>query len=106
MVVGENQKFAAALIIPNFGHLRSWCKVKNIEYSLNEEMIQLPRIKDRIKNEITEINKGLGSSEKISNFELMAYEWSVDTGELSAALKIRRHFVFKKYNKEIERLFN
>ena len=106
MVVGENQKFAAALIIPNFGHLRSWCKVKNIEYSLNEEMIQLPRIKDRIKKEISEINKGLGSSEKISNFELMAYEWSVDTGELSAALKIRRHFVFKKYNKEIDRLFN
>ncbi|PLW98440.1 MAG: long-chain fatty acid--CoA ligase [Marinilabiliales bacterium] len=106
MVVGENQKFAAALIIPNFGHLRSWCKVKNIEYSLNEEMIQLPRIKDRIKKEISEINKGLGSSEKISNFELMAYEWSVDTGELSAALKIRRHFVFKKYNTQIERLFN
>jgi len=106
MVVGENQKFAAALIIPNFGHLRSWCKVKNIEYSLNEEMIQLPRIKDRIKKEISEINKGLGSSEKISNFELMAYEWSVDTGELLAALKIRRHFVFKKYNTQIERLFN
>lgn len=105
MVVGENQKFASALIIPNFGHLRSWCKVKNIEYSLNEEMIQQQRIISRIKKEIDVINKQLGSSEKISNFTLMAFEWTVDTGELSAALKIRRHYVMQKYKQEIERLF-
>lgn len=106
MVVGENQKFAAALIIPNFGHLRSWCKVKGIEYSLNEEMIEQQVIKERIKKELSIINKSLGSSEKISNFKLMAYEWTVDTGELSAALKIRRHYALKKYNQDIERLFS
>lgn len=105
MVVGENQKFTAALIVPNFAHLRSWCKVKGIEYTLNEEMIVQPRIKERFKKELSIINKSLGSSEKISNFKLVAYEWTVDTGELSAALKIRRHYVLKKYNQDIERLF-
>lgn len=105
MVVGENQKFASALLIPNFAHLRSWCRIKNIPYSLNEEMIELPIIKERYKKELSAINTSLGSSEKINKFKLMAYEWSVDTGELSAALKIRRHFVLQKYKPVIERLF-
>ena len=105
MVVGENQKFASALLIPDFAHLRSWCRIKNIPYSLNEEMIELPIIKERYKKELSLINATLGSTEKISRFKLMAYEWSVDTGELSAALKIRRHFVLQKYKQVIERLF-
>ncbi|PID93661.1 MAG: long-chain fatty acid--CoA ligase [Bacteroidetes bacterium] len=106
MVVGENQKFAAALIIPNFNHLKSWCKVKGIDYSLNKEMVRKPRIVERIKREVNTINKTLGSSERISNFRLMAYEWTVDTKELSAALKIRRHYVLEKYKQEIEDLFS
>ncbi|MFA7138829.1 MAG: long-chain fatty acid--CoA ligase [Bacteroidales bacterium] len=105
MVVGENKKFASALIIPDFAHLRSWCQVKEIDYSLNEEMISQPIIRERFKKELAEINTALGATEKISNFHLMAYEWTVDTGELSAALKIRRHFVLEKYHKEIEKLF-
>ena len=51
IVLGENQKFAAALIVPDFNDLKSWCETKGIEYTTNSEMINQPRIKKRYKKE-------------------------------------------------------
>ncbi len=63
MVVGENQKFAAALVVPDFNHLRSWCRIKEIEYTTDEEMVALPRIKQRLLKVIDKYNTEFGSTE-------------------------------------------
>ncbi len=106
MVVGENQKFAAALIIPDFNHLRSWCNAKNIKYTTNAEMIALPRIRKRFQKEVHLFNSFFGDYEKINKFEILDHEWSVETGQLSATLKPRRMHLSKEYGNIIERIFS
>jgi len=106
MVIGENQKFAAALVVPDFEHLRLWCKIKNIPYSTNREMIKTKEFKDRIKKEIDCYNKQFGDTEKIKKFELIDHEWTIDSGEITANLKLKRASLQKKYAQLIEKIFN
>jgi len=104
-VLGENQKYAAALVVPNFDHLRSWCQVKEIKYSSNREMLVNPVIKKRFQREIDTCNSAFGKTEQIMSFELLDSPWTVETGELTASLKLRRQFICNKYKVEIDKLF-
>ncbi|MFW5706800.1 MAG: AMP-dependent synthetase/ligase [Bacteroidota bacterium] len=105
LVLGENQKFAAALIVPDFNHLKTWCKAKEIPYTTNAEMITLPRIRKRFQKEVSYYNQYFGDYEKIAKFELTDHEWSVETGQLSATLKVRRSHLLKEYAHYIDKIF-
>lgn len=105
MVVGENQKFAAALIVPDFEHLRSWCKIKAIDYSSNELMINDKNVKSRYKKEIDCFNKQFGDTEKLKKWALIDHEWTIDSGEITANLKVKRRHIHKKYQSTIDGLF-
>lgn len=106
MVVGENQKFAAALIVPDFVHLKEWCKRKDIPYTTNAEVLALPRIKKRFQKEVNIYNQSFGDFERIVKFELIDHDWSVETGQLSATLKLRRSYLNEVYSANINRLFS
>jgi len=105
MVIGENQKFAAALIVPAFEHLRSWCKIKEIDYTTNEEMIKDKSIINRYKKEINCFNKDFGDTEKIKKFELIDHEWTIDSGEITPNLKLKRKSIQDKYDGLIKKIF-
>lgn len=105
IVLGENQKYAAALVVPDFNHLRTWCRQKGIEYSSDKEMIKLAEVQDQFRKEIGHYNKHFGSTEKVQAFELIDHEWSIETGELTANLKLKRNYILEKYREEVERLF-
>jgi long-chain acyl-CoA synthetase len=105
MVVGENQKFAAALIVPDFIQLRSWCERKNIGYTTNEEMVKHPEVIKKYKKEVAIYNKLFGDTEQIRNFDLIGYEWTVQTGELTPTLKLRRKYIMSHFANSIDALF-
>jgi long-chain acyl-CoA synthetase len=105
IILGENRKYAAALVVPDFLFLRAWCEHKGHEYSSDQEMIKNPIIKKRFKKEIDHFNKFFGNTEQIQNFELIDHQWSLETGELTANLKLKRSYIFDKYQEEVERLF-
>lgn len=105
MVVGENKKFAAALIVPNFADLRSWCAKKEIPYTTNEEMIKHPMVLKKYKKVADQKNATLGETERVMKFALMDYEWGVSTGELTPTLKLKRRFITQKHADVIESLF-
>jgi long-chain acyl-CoA synthetase len=105
LVVGENKQYAAALIVPNFSDLRSWCINKGINYTTNEEMIEHPDVKDKYKRIVDEFNKFFGDTEKVKRFLLMNHEWSIQSGELTPTLKLKRNVLIKKYEDQIEKLF-
>jgi long-chain acyl-CoA synthetase len=105
MVVGENQKYPAAIISLNFFHLRSWCEIKQVPYTTNEEIVSNAVIKKRIAKEIEKVNISLGEHERIVKFELTGNTWSVDTGELTPTLKLKRKVIAEKYQTLIEKLF-
>lgn len=105
MVIGENQKFAAALIVPNFEHLRSWCRIKEIDYTNDAEMISSKLIINRMRKEVEYYNKYFGDFEQIKKFELTDHEWNVNTGELTANLKLKRANILEKYTDKINKIY-
>ncbi|MDA3942009.1 MAG: AMP-dependent synthetase/ligase [Bacteroidetes bacterium] len=106
MVVGEGKNFAAAIIIPDFAHIESWCKVKGKTYEGAAKSIKDAVIISRIEKEINEKNKQLDQIERVKKFKLMADGWNVETGELSPTMKLKRKFLTRKYALTIESLYH
>jgi len=105
VVVGENQKFAAALIVPDFVFLKQWSKENKIDYFSNEEAVKNFDIKKQFENVVKEYNAFFGDTEKVKRFKLIADEWSQDNGILTPTLKVKRRVIQEKYGREIEGLF-
>jgi len=101
MVLGENQKFASAFVIPNFLFLREWCERKNIlAPESNEELIAMEEVKKRIMAEVAQVNEGLASYESIKKIELLPREWSIERGEMTPKLSFKRKVILES-NKEL-----
>ena len=106
MVIGENQKFAAALIVPAFAHIKKWCELKNISYTTNEEAVKNPEIINRITEEVTMLNESLGKTEQVKKFELMTKEWTLESGELTATQKLKRKIIMTNYNALVNKIYS
>jgi long-chain acyl-CoA synthetase len=104
VVVGENQKFPAALIAPEFENLNIWAKNRNILIKNKEKLIENKEVTDLFKKEIKEYNTHFGDYEQIKKFRLIADDWTTDNF-LSQTLKVKRKVLMKHYEKEIEELF-
>lgn len=97
MVVGENEKFASALLLPNFEYLHVWAHDNKIRFRDNPELITLPKVLKQFQKEVDVYNKQLGKHEQIKRFRLVWEDWNSHTGELSPTLKLRRRVLYKKY---------
>lgn len=105
MVIGENQKFTAALIVPDFNFLHNWCTIHSVSYRDNQELIENPIIIARIQKEIDKFNPELDHIAQIKTFRLVSDEWSPDTGILSPTLKLKRKIVMKKYENVVNDIY-
>ena len=105
VVLGENQKHAAALVVPEFEHLKSWCNVKGIPYTTDAEMVLIPRIKKRFQKEIDKYNQRFGKTEQVSRFEIMNETWTVESGELTANMKLKRGLIVERHKEQVDKLF-
>ncbi|MDR0384698.1 MAG: long-chain fatty acid--CoA ligase [Prevotellaceae bacterium] len=106
MVIGENEKFASALIAPDFSYLHNWCYSQGIKFSDNTELLQLPEIIECYQQEVNCVNGSLGSNEQIKRFRLVSDEWSAHTGELSPTLKLKRKRILVKYSDIIDEIYS
>lgn len=104
-VFGENQKFAAALVVPEFNILSIWAKENGISYASRQELVQNPEVIKLYRSEIHKQNMQLGDWEQIKKFELISDEWSQQTGVLTPTLKIKRTVVQERYVSKINSLF-
>jgi long-chain acyl-CoA synthetase len=105
MVIGENQKFASAVLSPNFTFLHDWCSIHKIQFRDNKELIELQEVLERFNREVKEVNKSLGEFEQIKRFRLVTEEWTPQTGELSPTLKLKRNYLFKEYKDIIAEIY-
>ena len=105
IVIGDHEKFASALISPNFEYLHDWCSSHQILFKDNLEVINHPKVQAEMLKEVKEINKTLGQHEEIKRFRLIADSWSAQTGELSQTLKLKRKVIEAKYKGLIEEIF-
>jgi long-chain acyl-CoA synthetase len=105
MVIGENQRFPAALIVPAFEELEKWCKHKGIPFVSKEEIVKDAQVVEKYQREIDRLNTGFGQWEKIKKFELLPKEWSIDNGELTPKLSLKRKVILKNTEDIINRLY-
>ncbi len=106
MVIGAGEKFASALISPNFSYLHEWCSHRKILFQDNEELIHNTEVLAQLQKEVVAINKTLGEHEEIKRFRLVSDEWTPQTGELSPTLKLKRNYVAAKYNSIIDEIYS
>jgi len=105
IVVGEGQKFAGALIIPNFDQLNIWCRENKLSFINNDLMIKDKAVITLFRQEVDRLNKNLGDYERVQRFELLSSEWSANKGEITSTMKIRREVIQRHYKAQIEQLF-
>ncbi|MDR6786276.1 long-chain acyl-CoA synthetase [Pedobacter africanus] len=105
MVLGENRKFPSALIVPNFEALKAWCGKKGISYTTKEEMIRNEQVIAKYDQIITYSSKEFGKWEQVKRFALLAKEWSIDGGELTPKLSLKRKAILEKNAEVIEKIY-
>ncbi len=102
MVVGEHRNYLAAIITVNFEYLREWCSEHHIESSPDNSVLLLhSKVKAQLDAEVMKYGQSPKESENIARWYFTPDEWSIDTGELSPSLKLRRRFVIEKYKESI-----
>jgi long-chain acyl-CoA synthetase len=106
MIIGAEQKFVAALIVPGYPMLRDWMRQHNIPYTSNEAAIRNPEVQEMYKGLVEAFNMYFNQVEKVKKFELLENEWAIESGELTPTLKLKRKVVMEKYRDAIERIYN
>lgn len=97
MVVGEAQKHPSAIIVPSFDSVKTWCKRHSIEYTTPAEMIQNEKVIQRIQKDIDAINGQFGQWEQIKKVKYLSELFTVESGELTPTLKLKRKPIMAKY---------
>jgi len=105
MVVGENEKFASALIAPNFDYLHFWATKHKIHYEDNKDLVRQREVVARMQKEVNNANKRLGQVEQIKRFRMVCDTWSPETGELSPTLKLKRKELYHKYDHILREIY-
>jgi long-chain acyl-CoA synthetase len=105
VLVGNERKFAAALIVPNFDMLESYAKLKELDLKTPKEFCASERVHDLFKRQIESVTQGLSQYETVKKFALIENEFTVEGGELTPTLKIKRRVIDDKYRDVIDRLY-
>lgn len=105
MVLGENRKFPSALIVPNFEALKSWCTKKGITYTTDVEMVQNSQVLEKYNQEISNGSKDFGKWEQVKRFVLLTKPWSIEGGEFTPKLSLKRKIILEKNKDLIEKMY-
>jgi len=106
MVVGSERKFVGALIVPAFSALKDWARANGIPNSSNAELIRQPKVTELYKDLIESFNKYFNHVEQIKKFELLPDEWSIETGEMTPKMSLKRKVLMEKFRPAIERIYS
>lgn len=106
MVVGDNKKFASALIMPAFEVLKNWCKENQVSTESVASMISNPKTLEYYTRLTSELNPNFSKVEQIKTFRLVPDTWSVESGELTPTMKLKRRVILEKYADLIEEIYN
>ena len=105
MIVGAEQKFVGGLIVPSMANLKEWMRQEHISFTTNEEAIHHPKVLELYRRLIDSFNEFFNHVEQVKRFELLPDEWTIDSGELTPTLKLKRKVIMEKYKSVIERIY-
>jgi len=105
MIVGAEKKFVGALIVPSFATLKEWMREKGIAYTTNEDVVNHPKVLELYRELVESFNKFFNHVEQIKKFELLPREWSIETGEMTPKMSLKRKVVMEKFKDTFERIY-
>jgi long-chain acyl-CoA synthetase len=105
VVIGDRRKFLSALLVPDFEALNPWAEKQGIHAASNEQLVAEPRVKELMAQEVAAVNAHLAGFEKIVAWELLPNEFTLETGEITPTLKVKRRVINQKYGEIIDRLY-
>jgi long-chain acyl-CoA synthetase len=105
VMVGNKRNFPAALVVPNFENLEKWAREKGIAFKDRQDLIARPEVVSHYDRTLAELTRELAQFEKIKKTTLLPTEFSLEAGELTPTLKVKRRFVEQKYKDVIDRMY-
>ncbi|HEY0895081.1 MAG TPA: long-chain fatty acid--CoA ligase [Sphingobacteriaceae bacterium] len=105
LVVGENRKFPAALVVPAFPALREWCTSREITCSTNHDMVCHPEVLGFYHSIIDQLNEGFGHWEQVKRIVVLPKEWTIDGGEMTPKLSLKRKVILERNHQIIENIY-
>ncbi len=105
MVVGDGEKMPGAFVQPDFDFVKKWAKKKGIKISSNEDLVENEAVKKRFEEEIDAVNKKFGNWEQIKRFELTPDLWTVDGGQLTPTMKLKRKSMMEIYKDLYDKIY-
>jgi long-chain acyl-CoA synthetase len=105
IVCGESKNFPSALISPAWDNVKYWCEHHGIAFTTQAEVIKNPALLEKFQSEIDHYNEGFGQWEKIKKFKLLPTSWSVETGELTATMKLKRKVIMEKFKADYDSMY-
>lgn len=105
MVIGEGEKMPAAFIQPDFAFVKQWASRKGMSLNSNEDIANSKEVHERLQEEIEGINKKFGHWEQVKKFEITPEIWSVEGGETTPTLKLKRKQIKEKYKALYDKIY-
>ncbi len=105
MVVGSERKFVGALVVPNFTTLKEWMRNNNLPFTTNRDAIENSQVIEMYKQLVEHYNTNFNHVEQIKKFELLPQEWTIETGEMTPKLSLKRKVVMEKFKNTIENIY-
>jgi long-chain acyl-CoA synthetase len=105
MVIGEGEKFPSAIVVPSFADVKSWCEIKSIPYTTNEEMVCNKQVIEKFQKEFDELNENFAQYERVKKFILMSRPFTIESGEMTPTLKLKRKIIMQNYQGQIEKMY-
>lgn len=105
VVGGDDKKYVSALIVPSFLNLQEWCKQNGIQAESNDQIVSNDKIKQLINAEVEKFNRDFGKWEQVKKFTLLSNEWTVEGGELTPTMKVKRKIIYERYAPHVEEMY-
>jgi long-chain acyl-CoA synthetase len=105
LVLGAERKFVGALLVPGFPALREWMRAEGIPFTTNAAALQNPKVRQHYKDLVESFNKFFNHVEQVKKFELLPAEWSIDTGEMTPKMSLKRKVIMEKYKDAVESIY-
>jgi long-chain acyl-CoA synthetase len=105
LVTGAGEKFVGALIVPSFANLKDWCQKNDIPFGSNESAVKDPRVLAHYKEIVESMNQFFNHVEQIKRFELLPREWTIDSGEITPKMSLKRKVIMERHKDAVERIY-
>ena len=104
-MIGDNRKYCVALVTLDPDEIGRWAKEHGVAAASPDELAAQPAVRELIEGEVAQVNRELASYESIKYFRILPHDLTVETGELTPSLKVKRKVVTERYRREIEEMY-